>query len=503
MQGVVGEDCRRLVLTAHPLQRVGAFALAALVPGRRRRLLDPTGVHADEFDAVVARLTEDAAAAALVDGTKADDGFWLKASGSLFPNSPINHPSRLKKSAEERAAEVRRWRSMPDRVDWPDVACVLCGRPACGFYGKVDVPLAESTLYRNTTPLGHAGMSLCWACLCCFYALPYGARLTGGPSSVLHSWDEDFLAAWVSGQAARTGRALAIGVPPEGGAMPAEVLALKGLRGYGHRMTDGVELIVFSNNNRGQEIDSYPMTQPMAEWLRTTLRSDRHRGFDMLLRAFRTEKAAGHRRLAWAAFHRPEDLLRRGVAYACSSEWPAGISGSLADLAAICRSLATEVFSVNERDVAEIQTVAAHVATVIARSDRGGQVTGFRVAATRPAQLQALLQSMATRWLLNPDNTASTDPFVTMRQFRLLFDPDRSSWLHRQLLVVGVLEELHRVGWLPDDGEAAEADADSDIAEDLARMTEEIGQIDDDAAVDTDTGTDTGTENTEDEERVR
>src|SRR5262249_49756896 len=124
---------------------------------------DPTTLDADGLTTAVDAMTEDAVQAAGQD-TKAAKGFFLKSSLSLFPNSPMGHPSNVRRTNGENAERVRQWRSRPAQRLVPGLACVLCSEPAVGFYGKMDVPLAESDIYRNTTPRGHEGMALCWAC---------------------------------------------------------------------------------------------------------------------------------------------------------------------------------------------------------------------------------------------------------------------------------------------------------------------------------------------------
>src|SRR5690606_25612893 len=178
----VSDDQQRLVLTAHPLQRIGAFAFAALA---RARTLD--AVSPELFAGVVQRMTDDAVRAALVRDSKRPAGYWLRCSRSFFPNAKMNHPSAARKDDSTLSAEVRRWRQMPHQETWPQAECILCGRRAVGYFGKSDVPLAESDIYRNTTPRGHEGRALCWPSLDCFYALPYGCRRTGGPSIGVHS----------------------------------------------------------------------------------------------------------------------------------------------------------------------------------------------------------------------------------------------------------------------------------------------------------------------------
>ncbi|WP_434581981.1 hypothetical protein [Carbonactinospora thermoautotrophica] len=282
------EQQHRLVLTAHPLQRVGAYALAELTGAEEPEKVTPEG-----FRTAVEKMTADAVRAAKVRDTKAPDGFWLKVSLSFFPNSKMNHNAQLKKSDEELDAGIREWRTPPELASWPGVRCVLCGREAVGFYGKVDVPLAESHLYRNTTPRGHAGLALCWPCVCSFHALPYGCRLTGGPSIALHSWDERFLARVVSRQVERNHQHIVLGRAAD--KIPArEVVALHALRHYGERLTAGVELLVFSNNNKGQTLEIHSLEQPLAEWLRKTARRPELRqGFAALLRAHAGPKSPG------------------------------------------------------------------------------------------------------------------------------------------------------------------------------------------------------------------
>ncbi|MEU7002663.1 hypothetical protein [Nonomuraea sp. NPDC046570] len=91
-------------------------------------------------------MTRDAVAAALVRDTKSDQEFWLKTGTSFFPNSKMNHLGNAKKDDPTIRDAVRRWRERPDPSAWPEAACVLCGRDGVGYYGKVDVSLAESDL---------------------------------------------------------------------------------------------------------------------------------------------------------------------------------------------------------------------------------------------------------------------------------------------------------------------------------------------------------------------
>lgn len=451
---------RRIELTAHPLQRVGAFALCALVgvPG-------PQDLTVEGFDAAVTRMTEDAVRAAMVSDTKAEDGFWLKASGSFFPNSKMNHPSRLSKR-DGLLDEVNTWRRLPTVDQWPGVDCALCGRAAVGFYGKLDVALAESIAYRNTTPRGHGGLALCWACLCCFYALPYGCALTGGSSSVLHSFQDDFLRQQVSRHVRANERHITLGVAVAKGPFSREVTALRWLRGYAGQLRAGVDLIVFSNNNREQVLEVHSLAQPIAEWLRVTQRPSRANSFRALVRAHRTRTTPGIAALARNAFHNPMGIVGAAARHASWRTEQTGVVGAdIVDLAAVCRDFVERVLNVNDEDVKQVEVLATNLALVISADKVRGPLTGLLHAAKNTAQLQVLLRTMSAKWLLAPPAGAE-GPLLTTRQFRLLFDPDGQSWLYRQLLPIAVLEKLSERAWRPGDATEAVEELDDETTDD-------------------------------------
>ncbi|MFE9319947.1 hypothetical protein ACIHDR_09715 [Nocardia sp. NPDC052278] len=120
-------------------------------------------------------MTADVVATAELVDTKAPRSFWLSASYLLWPNSKMNPTNRKSLSIPQWRDQINQWRERPTAV--LDAPCVLCGQPACGFYGKVEVPLAASIEHRNTTVPGHDGMTLCVGCLTSFYALPYGCSI--------------------------------------------------------------------------------------------------------------------------------------------------------------------------------------------------------------------------------------------------------------------------------------------------------------------------------------
>ena len=121
----MSDEQSQLVLTAHPLQRVGAFAIAALA-----NVDHPDQVTGEAFERVMDKVTHDAIGAALVRDTKRPDGFWLKCSMSFFPNSKMNHPSNAKKDDRGHPRGGQLWRQRPKPESWLTVA--LCALRSAG-----------------------------------------------------------------------------------------------------------------------------------------------------------------------------------------------------------------------------------------------------------------------------------------------------------------------------------------------------------------------------------
>ncbi|MEV4010952.1 hypothetical protein AB0J35_10665 [Nonomuraea angiospora] len=458
-------DQSRLTLTAHPLQRVGAYALAHL-----GKSSSPESLLPEAFGPAVEKVTRDAVRAALVRDTKSDEGFWLKASMSFFPNSKMNHHSNAKRDDDTIRDAVRAWRRMPDAMLWPAVACVLCGRQAVGFFGKVDVPLAESDLYRNNTPRRHSGMALCWPCLCSFYALPYGCRLTGGPSIALHSWDEQFLARTLSRRVERNQQLIALGRPDQKGVGANEALALRALRLHEDRLTAGVDLLVFSNNNRGQTLEVQSLEQPLAEWLRRSSRPPRSRGFTALVRAHATADKAGIVGLARNAFRAPERIVGACSRYMTAYIDQGVIRTDTSDLAELCLSFVSEVTRMNQNEIDEIKNAGTQVAAWLKAENSAGQLRAFNATLKDQPRMRHWLMRRNIDALLGTTNGIH-GPLITESQFRLLFDPEvEQAWFHRQLLVVTVVQRLHELGFAPADRAevaAAIADEENEHPEDL------------------------------------
>ncbi|SDG62450.1 hypothetical protein SAMN05421505_10611 [Sinosporangium album] len=419
---------------------------------------------AEQLVQAAERMTEDAVSAALVRDTKSTDGFWLKSSLSFFPNSKMNHLSNPRKDDGTIAAAVRKWRSPPEQENRPGVECVLCGRDSVGFYGKVDVPLAESNLYRNSTPRGQCGTALCWPCLCAFHALPYGCRLTGGPSIALHSWDERFMARTVSRRVDENRRLIALEKPSAPSSRTREVLALHALRRHEDRLTAGVELLVFSNNNRGQTLEIQSMEQPIAEWLRRSARvPERRRGFRALLKAHVRDGRPGVVGLARNAFRSPELIVGACGRYMAYRPGDTKRREDIVELAELCLSFVVEVMHVKQSEVDQINALGRQLAAWFVAKGSAGELRKFNATLRDGRRMRHWLRRTNLDALLDPKKPVD-GPLISEAQFRMLFDPEEEqAWLHRELLIVALSQYLHELEFDPTDrAEVAAEIADED-----------------------------------------
>jgi hypothetical protein len=437
-----------VTLTASPLQRIGAFALAALAQAESPERLTP-----EDLTATVGRMTDDLLRTS--DLAKAADpgGFWLSASYLLWPNSKINPTSRGKQSPEERRRQIAAWRS-PEVASRPlDVPCAYCGREACDWYGKVDIPLGASVAYRNTTAPGQQGTPLCYPCVACLWAFPYGARLSGGRAAAIHSWDDEFLARATAAAVDRTqgDAALTTVKGPKPGPYERERNVLEAVRGYGNRITAPVELLVLSNSNKEQLLVTQEMSQPVAVWLRSTVRrSDRKQGYKALLATQATKQVPGDAFLAKRLFTRPGQVL--GVAVANLLARAAAAQGvippEVRDLGELLNSFCEEVLIMDEKDIERIKGVAARVATLVSRDSRPGPFRDFIRANSKGGNLYGWFRSKAVEWLLLPRPEGTEAVLLPVADYRLLFEDERS-WAWRRLLTFAVLEALAVKGWQP------------------------------------------------------
>ncbi|MFE1395084.1 hypothetical protein ACFW3Z_19620 [Nocardiopsis alba] len=429
-------------LTAHPLQRIGAFALSSLVhrrPMGLKKLTHPLELTEADLRAANANMIRDLARTADITTSKEPGGFWLGASYLFWPNCPINTTNRKSLLGQALKDRLAQWRELPEADTVLDARCVLCDHPACGFYGKVDIPLLESSSYRNTTIPNHEGMALCRGCLLSFYALPYGCSIGGGRATALHSWDDDLLRAHTKYQVDQT-RLQAVATAPKGERVSyaRQLAGLSGLRGYEETVTDGVELMVFTNSNKEQDLAVHAMEQPAAEWIRALPRTSLH----WLGRAHRWEKVPGRSMLARNLFDRPERVIPTVSHFL--RERVLGKQGLCARtplLSSTCSSYATKVLQVSSADLDQLDQLAVRIAQDLNTED-DKELKKFLQARKKIATLRAWLQRRSVERTLR---TQEAEPFITQRQWRLLFDAEDRVFLHRDLLFIGVLNHLHEL----------------------------------------------------------
>lgn len=440
-------DPRSLILTASPLQRVGAFALAALAEVDHPR--DVSGeVLLQTVEEMTGHLLE------TVDVAKAADpgGFWLGASYLLWPNSKLNPTARGKQSPAERERLIREWRARPDPAGWPGVPCAYCGRAACGWYGKVDIPLGASVAHRNTTAPGHEGTPLCYPCVASLWAFPYGASLSGGRAALMHSWDDDFLAKMTSATVDQTLRHAAAGPSKKQKPSPyaRELWVLQAVRGYSRRITSGVELIVLSNSNKEQLFAAQELGQPIAEWLRSTNKDTKRRaGYPTLIATQGTKQVPGEAFLAKRAFARPTQVLDFAIGHVLgriSAAVP--IPAEAAPLAPLLYSYCLEVLTMDDKDVERIKELARRLAALLGQDNRPGPFRDFIRANGKGGNLYGWFRSKGVDWLLFPRPKDTPPVLLPVQDYRLLFEDERS-WSWRRLLVFAVLEALAEAGWEP------------------------------------------------------
>ncbi|WP_280433431.1 hypothetical protein [Nocardia brasiliensis] len=435
---------RQIVLTASPLQRVGAFALAALA-----KVTHPKQVTGQQFDVTVAEMTRHLQLTAKVAKPADPGGFWLSASYMLWPNSKINPTARGKQSPSERRALIEKWRIRADLSDWPDASCAYCGRRACGWFGKVDIPLGASVEHRNTTAPGQEGTPLCYPCVASLWAFPYGAVLSGGMAAAIHSWDDTFLAPVTRDAVDRTLRAAQL--PPakvKPGPYARELQVLTEVRAYGHRINSDVELIVLSNSNKEQRLQTQLMSQPIAEWLRSTY-SRNSAGYPRLVDTQATKTVPGEAFLAKRAFSNPPAVLHAAASsllerFSTTRRVPAEVI----TLKPLVRSYCIEVLSMDEKDVNRITDLAGRLAALLGQDNRPGPFGDFMRANAKGGDLHGWFRSKSVDWLLKARPAGMPKILLPVQDYRLLFD-DEQSWSHRRLLVFAVMEALAQNNWQP------------------------------------------------------
>jgi CRISPR-associated protein Cst1 len=279
-----------LALTAHPLQRTGAWAVAVLA-GRGH----PDEVTTADLDAVTARIVRDVVRAATA-GKDQPAYDWWKVLYALFPNAKPTHASRPRDAAVL-TGEVQQFFAADRAEDLP-LRCVFCGATAGTLWSKSMLPMFDTTKFRNTLPPGTVGWPVCRACRIAVWAMPYGAAVTAGSATVLTCDDDTIERKLAADNCDRAARIQQVGFSSLPSNASPEAVTLWALRNYATRPEAtsrpvATTLWMFKNDNQ----------EP---WLRVTATRLAVVGF---LRALPTEPAAerGWRRLQHALTRRAAD----------------------------------------------------------------------------------------------------------------------------------------------------------------------------------------------------
>lgn len=424
----------RVTLTAHPFQRIGAFALPHLL--RPRDVHAPYLPHPEEMTPQQLRqanqaMTSDLSRSCAAEKVGDIGSFWLRASYMLWPNCPINTVTRSKLSAAERREKLRAWRDIPD-PDWQlDRPCTLCSQPACGVYGKIDIPLMQAASYLNTTPSG--GTSLCRGCLLSFYALPYGCSLATGRPHLLHSWDDNLLAHIVADRVAAT-RTADYTPPqdldkPQGWARYSAALAY--IRQHTGPLSEGFDQIVFINGNQEPVFEEEHVSPDLAQWVNTRPPEQ----IDTLLELFTTPKTPGAQNLGHALFTGPSRIrtkIRSHMSETLLS--PHDVPG---DLYTIYLSYMKEIEHMPSAALDQVGRLADNIARSLSTYEK---TKAFLYAQKRLDTFKNWLRREARDRLLMTDQK---EPFITEELWEMLFDSDTDGFLYRDMLLIGVLARLH------------------------------------------------------------
>ncbi|MER5776870.1 hypothetical protein ABT144_21755 [Streptomyces sp. NPDC002039] len=230
-----------LVITGHPLQRAGAWAVSALADQE-----SPDHVTVDDLNAVAKTIGADAARAALAEKTHARYDWW-KVLFALYPNSKVTHPRRSHDETVLRDALSAMF--APDGAAGTALPCTFCGTPSKTVWAKSTLPMFDTNKVLNTLPPGVRGWPACRGCRVAMWALPYGSWVTAGSATVLscEGWraEKEFAVHNVR-RARRIIHAGFSGLGP--GARP-ELVTLRALRAVGSGRS-ATTLWSFKNDNQ-------------------------------------------------------------------------------------------------------------------------------------------------------------------------------------------------------------------------------------------------------------
>lgn len=237
-----GLVARHLVLTDHPLQRCGAWAVAVLA-GRPR----PSDLTSADLDGAVTRLVDDVVAAATAPKSAAAYDWW-KVLFALYPNSKPTHAGRSRDRHSLREQIVPFF--APDRSASLVRACTFCASPAGAVWSKAQLPMFDTSKALNTLPPDVSGWPVCRGCRIALWALPYGAWVTAGSATVLMCGSPDVERNFVAKNVSRASRIRQLGFSGLSADASAETVTLAVLRTHAPEAPVDAALWSFKNDNQ-------------------------------------------------------------------------------------------------------------------------------------------------------------------------------------------------------------------------------------------------------------
>lgn len=459
-------DAPLLWLTPHPLQRVGALAVARLA-GRA----EVDAVTDADLDVVSGAVQRDAVAAARA-GQEGPVSYWQKVLGAAFPNSPATHPGRARR--RDVPAELAAFLDRPATPGMVGFPCVLCARPADHVIGKHLFPLVASVLYRNTTAPGVPGWPLCWPCLLCGWAMPYGATYLRGQLVVFDATDQRLLG-YLTGRAVQENRRY---LSVDQVAAPTRLedpttVAFRALREYREPPQSGVRMLVFRNDNRGAKLRSHRIAQRRCAFVVGLDARDRAAGLGLraVCRAFDvhapdgTMRRPGENHVAASLLEQPE---HRFLSHARRALLGILSSGSTTDapttIPALARRYAKEVLNVSTVDSGRIEQVSQRVAALLGNGEVRGPLREFTQASRSPRKLNSWFRRRAVDRLITDPQAG---PLLEPADYQLLFQEGTDGFVARDLLFFAVIARLHEQGW----GRSLDQSSRAELAAELADAT--------------------------------
>ncbi|MBN1173577.1 MAG: hypothetical protein JXA67_15510 [Micromonosporaceae bacterium] len=443
-----------VTLTAHPLQRCGAWAIAVLA-----ERAEPGDVSPADLDAVAARLVEDVLAASCLPKNASSPDWW-KVLFALYPNAKATHASRSR-DAQVLRPEVSDLFA-PEEGSVPGLPCTFCSAPASRRWAKSNLPMFDSNKALNTLPPGLDGWPLCRGCRVAMWALPYGAWVTLGSATVLMCGNPEVERAFVERNVRRARRIQQLGMTGVPADACAETVTLAALRSVAGDVPVDAVLWSFKNDNQEPWLRVTGTRQAVGSLLsRIESHPALRDGWRRLRRALgrRDKRVGGYSAIARTLFNEEQQRADRLLQvlrkeFATPPKDPAAVDG----WRRLARAYQEEMYGMDvERLVPARQLLATWI---LSERNPRGRFNEYDKVATRPYDLAALLKGAAARLLRdghNPPDITGVLPTL------LSAGPD--GWRLRAQLFFEVVAELvaakAAIGARPDDEDPDDATVDA------------------------------------------